>query len=426
MPPPSSGGVTLAMIRAHPRGLRSRQGAFHSPRRSCTSIFEAMRRAFVARNAKLGDPDFVHEPGRPAALARVGGGAARDHQARPRHADAGARAARPGPIRGRRTRRTSRWSTPGATRSPLTTTLNWFFGSGVTVPGAGFMLNNEMDDFATVPGTPNGFGLVQGEPNAVAPGKRMLSSMSPSIVVGKDGHVPRGPRRGGRAHHHHRGLRDPLERRRLRARSHDRRERAALPRARLPRRGHLREGRAPGAAQERARSDGLHVQGARAHRRRAGDWLGRHAWVGAAEPRRIGGLARAGRIPRATHGETAGQRGRDARDRRRAARRRRPVRPHAPPEDLRRLRRPDQAQGEPPRLRAGGRRSAASRSITSSSVGPARPRQDHARAHPGARDGRAARHDERPRHRAQGRPGGAAHDQARSGTTSSSSTRSTG
>ncbi len=71
----------------------------------------------------------------------------------------------------------------------LTTTLNWWFGSGVTVRGAGFVLNNEMDDFASVPGTPNGFGLVQGEANAIAPGKRMLSSMSPTIVSDADGKV---------------------------------------------------------------------------------------------------------------------------------------------------------------------------------------------------------------------------------------------
>jgi gamma-glutamyltranspeptidase/glutathione hydrolase len=71
----------------------------------------------------------------------------------------------------------------------LTTTINWFYGSGVTVTGGGFLLNNEMDDFATVPGTANSYGLVQGEPNSVAPNKRMLSSMSPSIVIGKDGHV---------------------------------------------------------------------------------------------------------------------------------------------------------------------------------------------------------------------------------------------
>jgi gamma-glutamyltranspeptidase/glutathione hydrolase len=59
----------------------------------------------------------------------------------------------------------------------------------VTVTGAGFLLNDEMDDFATVPGTPNVFGLVQGEVNSVAPGKRMLSSMSPSIVLDDQGHV---------------------------------------------------------------------------------------------------------------------------------------------------------------------------------------------------------------------------------------------
>jgi gamma-glutamyltranspeptidase/glutathione hydrolase len=71
----------------------------------------------------------------------------------------------------------------------LTTTLNSWFGSGVTVPGLGFLLNDEMDDFATVPGTANMFGLVQGEPNAIAPHKRMLSSMSPSIVLGPGGQV---------------------------------------------------------------------------------------------------------------------------------------------------------------------------------------------------------------------------------------------
>lgn len=64
----------------------------------------------------------------------------------------------------------------------LTTTLNELFGCGLYVPGAGFFLNNEMDDFATAPGRPNAFGLIQGEANAVAPGRRMLSSMSPTIA----------------------------------------------------------------------------------------------------------------------------------------------------------------------------------------------------------------------------------------------------
>ena len=69
----------------------------------------------------------------------------------------------------------------------VTTTINSWYGSKVTVTGAGFVLNNEMDDFAAKPGTPNQFGLVQGENNAIAPGKRMLSAMAPTIVLNADG-----------------------------------------------------------------------------------------------------------------------------------------------------------------------------------------------------------------------------------------------
>jgi gamma-glutamyltranspeptidase/glutathione hydrolase len=65
----------------------------------------------------------------------------------------------------------------------VTTTVNLSFGSAVVVEGAGFFLNNEMDDFASKPGSPNVFGLVQGEANAIAPGKRILSSMSPTVVL---------------------------------------------------------------------------------------------------------------------------------------------------------------------------------------------------------------------------------------------------
>jgi len=68
-----------------------------------------------------------------------------------------------------------------------TTTINDLYGSGVFVSGAGFFLNDEMDDFAAKPGTPNMFGLVQGEANAIAPGKRMLSAMSPTIVLDPKG-----------------------------------------------------------------------------------------------------------------------------------------------------------------------------------------------------------------------------------------------
>jgi gamma-glutamyltranspeptidase/glutathione hydrolase len=68
-----------------------------------------------------------------------------------------------------------------------TYTLNGAFGSGVTVKGAGILLNNEMDDFASKPGEPNQFGLVQGEKNAIQPGKRPLSSMTPTLVLQKNG-----------------------------------------------------------------------------------------------------------------------------------------------------------------------------------------------------------------------------------------------
>ena len=81
-----------------------------------------------------------------------------------------------------------------------TTTLNNSYGSAVTVTGGGFLLNDEMDDFATAPGKPNMYGLVQGEANAIAPGKRMLSAMTPSIVLDSTGQLmmvtgtPGGPR----------------------------------------------------------------------------------------------------------------------------------------------------------------------------------------------------------------------------------------
>jgi gamma-glutamyltranspeptidase/glutathione hydrolase len=71
----------------------------------------------------------------------------------------------------------------------VTTTINSFYGCKVTVTGAGFLLNNEMDDFAAKPGAPNQFGLVQGENNAIQPGKRMLSAMTPTIVAGPNGEL---------------------------------------------------------------------------------------------------------------------------------------------------------------------------------------------------------------------------------------------
>jgi len=188
MPPPSSGGITMAMIAHILEGWDLRASAWHSADEVHLAS-EAMRRAFAARNARLGDPDFVKNPVDellsekwaieqratiikdratptkdlfPSLAAGADGGPHTTHMS---------------------------FVDPAGNAVAITTTINLWYGSGVTVPGLGFVLNDEMDDFASVPGTANAFGLVQGEPNAVAPGKRMLSSMSPTIVLGPDGGV---------------------------------------------------------------------------------------------------------------------------------------------------------------------------------------------------------------------------------------------
>jgi gamma-glutamyltranspeptidase/glutathione hydrolase len=148
-----------------------------------------MRRAFTARNERLGDPKFVRNP-LDELLSDAWAAAQRatiaTDRATPSASLAPSGAARP--VEGTHTTHLSVVDGDGNAVA-LTTTINAWFGSGVTVPGLGFVLNDEMDDFATVPGTPNMFGLVQGEVNAIAPGKRMLSSMSPTIVMGAAGDV---------------------------------------------------------------------------------------------------------------------------------------------------------------------------------------------------------------------------------------------
>jgi len=187
MPPPSSGGVTLAMMCHILEGFELSRLGFQTPD-ALHDQFEAMRRAFAARNAKLGDPDFVAMPLDrllSTAWATEQRASIQDGRATPSSA-----VTTDGPMSGAGPHTTS-FSVVDAEGNAvaLTTTVNWWFGSGVTVRGAGFVLNNEMDDFASVPGTPNGFGLVQGEANAIAPRKRMLSSMSPTIVSDGDGKV---------------------------------------------------------------------------------------------------------------------------------------------------------------------------------------------------------------------------------------------
>jgi gamma-glutamyltranspeptidase/glutathione hydrolase len=188
MPPPSSGGVTLAMISQILEGYDLPAQRFHSPD-ELHLIFEAMRRAFIARNEKLGDPDFVKNP--VEELLSPAWAAAQRASIKPDRATPTAELQPIARDSGGAGPHTTNFSVvdEAGNAVALTTTINWFYGSGVTVAGAGFLMNNEMDDFATVPGKANGYGLVQGEPNAVAPNKRMLSSMAPSIVLDKDGHV---------------------------------------------------------------------------------------------------------------------------------------------------------------------------------------------------------------------------------------------
>ncbi len=182
-PPPSSGGVVICemlnILEGYPLkdlGFRSAQSVHYQ--------IEAMRHAYVDRNSYLGDPDFVTNP-----VARLTDKA---YAAQIRAAIDPDKAGvsqdiRPGvaPHEGTNTTHYSiadRWGNAVG----VTYTLNDWFGTKITVPGTGVLLNNEMDDFTAKPGVPNLYGLVQGEANAIAPGKRPLSSMSPTIVS-KDG-----------------------------------------------------------------------------------------------------------------------------------------------------------------------------------------------------------------------------------------------
>jgi gamma-glutamyltranspeptidase / glutathione hydrolase len=183
MPPSSSGGVTIietlniletyaAMPPYGSAGYAHRLG-------------DALQHAFVDRNNQLGDPDFVADPVdrlTSKAYARTVRGTIADERATPTpQITAGLNEGT----------ETTHYSVVDAKGNAVatTTTLNALFGSGVYVRDAGFFLNDEMDDFTGQPGQPNMFGLVQGEKNAIAPGKRMLSAMSPTIVTDPSGRL---------------------------------------------------------------------------------------------------------------------------------------------------------------------------------------------------------------------------------------------
>jgi gamma-glutamyltranspeptidase/glutathione hydrolase len=143
----------------------------------------AYQRAFVDRNEKLADPAFVPVPMQQLTDKTY---------AQKLRATIGHDRATPTSSVAKTMREgteTTHYSVADAQGNAVatTTTLNALYGSGVYVRGAGFFMNDEMDDFAAAPGKPNMFGLVQGEANAIQPGKRMLSAMSPTIVLDRDG-----------------------------------------------------------------------------------------------------------------------------------------------------------------------------------------------------------------------------------------------
>lgn len=185
MPPPSSGGPVLIemlnILEGYDLGKIN-----HASSEKYHLLTEAMRRAFADRAEYMGDPDFVKVP--------VAGLIDKDYAQRLRstiNLDRASRSeeVRPGQPAGYESTDTTHFAVVDQYGNAVsnTYTINDLYGSGVTAKGTGVILNDEMDDFAAKPGSPNLFGLVQGERNAIMPGKRPLSSMTPTFVLRKDG-----------------------------------------------------------------------------------------------------------------------------------------------------------------------------------------------------------------------------------------------
>ena len=180
MPPPSSGGICLAQILKSIEPYNVEQYT-HNSTKYIQVIVEAERRAYADRSYFLGDPDFVNIP--TDSLMS-------EHYLSKRMSDFNwekatqSNALSRGSIPGYESDETTHYSIvdPFGNSVAVTTTLNAAYGSKVYVEEGGFFLNNEMDDFSAKPGEPNMYGLVGAEANAIAPQKRMLSSMSPTII----------------------------------------------------------------------------------------------------------------------------------------------------------------------------------------------------------------------------------------------------
>lgn len=184
--PPSGGGIILLQVLGMIEPFDLRQMGFHSWQ-SVHLIAEAEKRAFADRSKYLGDPDFYKVPVNELLDSDY---------LRERMNDFGMDRASasdeiyPGTLSGPESEETTHYSVVDSKGNAVaaTTTLNNTFGSGIVVDSAGFLLNNQMDDFSVKPGVPNMFGLTGSEANAVIPGKRMLSSMTP-VFVEKDGNL---------------------------------------------------------------------------------------------------------------------------------------------------------------------------------------------------------------------------------------------
>lgn len=183
-PPPSSGGIGLLQMLAMLDGTGYEEAGAGSAK-VYHYLAEVMRRYYADRSAYLGDPDFVNNPIASLldpAYIRSRRATIDPEQGTPSQQ---LKAGLPPGNEGTDTTHYNVVDQEGNLVA-VTYTLNGAYGSGVTVPGAGFLLNNEMDDFAAMPGSANQFGLVQGEKNSIAAGKRPLSSMTPTIIL-KDG-----------------------------------------------------------------------------------------------------------------------------------------------------------------------------------------------------------------------------------------------
>lgn len=186
MPPPSSGGVALFQLLKSVENQPIKEWGWNSVK-TVHLMTEAERRAYADRAIYLGDPDFVKVP--VAELTSEQYVAARMSNFQPDRATPSS-AIKEGDLTVVESEETTHLSVVDKEGNAVsvTTTLNGGFGSMVVVAGSGFFLNNEMDDFSVKPGAPNMYGAVGGEANKIEPGKRMLSSMTPTIVE-KDGEL---------------------------------------------------------------------------------------------------------------------------------------------------------------------------------------------------------------------------------------------